>query len=240
MNSIALNNSWMQRMFSSASSSYVMLNRILTFGQDDRWRQAAVDIIRPSEKDKILDICTGTADLALKITRRFPALEIYALDYSPNMLAVARRRLESLTQHNLIFKEGDCTHMEFGDDYFDYVTISFGFRNLSFSKENLIKALKEIYRVLKRGGKFIILETSQPANILIRRLFHLYAGGVVPRIGRLVSGKREPYTYLGTSIVRFFDRFELARILESCGFKIKKVLSKSFIFGAILLYVVEK
>ena len=98
---------WMQRMFNSASSSYVILNRILTFGQDDRWRQAAVDVIRPSEKDKILDICTGTADLALKITRRFPELEIYALDYSPNMLAVARRRLESLTQHNLIFKEGD-------------------------------------------------------------------------------------------------------------------------------------
>ena len=229
----------MRQMFDAASKRYVLLNKILTLGQDEKWRQAALEAIEPQADTKILDICTGTADLALKIAKKFSLLPIYALDYSPRMLAAARERLlkERFT-HNIIFKEGDCTSMEFDGDYFDYVTISFGFRNLSFSRENLGQALKEIYRVLKKGGRFIIIETSQPANIFVRKLFHFYAEKIVPLVGRFTSGESIPYNYLGNSIVKFFSQDELIDILESGGFK--KENTKAFMFGMILLCVVKK
>ena len=237
---MAVSSLWMRQMFDSAAKRYVLLNKILTFGQDEKWRQAALEAIEPQADAQILDICTGTADLVLKIAKKFSPLPIYALDYSPRMLAVARERLlkERKFEQNIIFKEGDCTSLEFDGDYFDYVTISFGFRNLSFSRENLGQALKEIYRVLKKGGRFIIIETSQPANIFVRKLFHFYAEKIVPLVGRFTSGESIPYNYLGNSIVKFFSQDELIDILESGGFK--KENTKAFMFGMILLCVVKK
>lgn len=225
-------------MFDSAANRYVLSNKVLTFCQDERWRQAAVDVIQPETKIKILDICTGTADLALKIAKRFPHSTIYGLDFSQNMLGVAKERAEKEGLNNLIFEIGNCANMGFESDYFNYVTISFGFRNLSYSRENLNKALREIYRVLKHGGRFVIIETSQPANIFIRKLFHFYAANIVPKLGRLFSGKKEPYAYLGSSIVRFFKKEELADALESFGFR--KERASSFMCGAILLFVARK
>lgn len=225
-------------MFDTASKRYVLSNKILTFGQDEKWREAALYAVEPKADAKILDICTGPADLALKLARRFPSLTIYALDYSKNMLAAARERAQQQGIKNIIFKEGDATDIRFDSRYFDYVTISFGFRNLSFSQENLNKALKEIYRVLKEGGKFIVIETSQPENIFIKKLFHFYAADIIPRLGRLICGQDMPYKYLGNSIVKFFSQAQLTDILESSGFK--KEDTRAFMFGMILLCAVKK
>jgi len=223
-------------MFDAASRRYILSNKVLTLGQDERWRQAALKAIEPRPDAKILDVCTGPADLALKIAKKFPHLKVYALDYSPWMLAVAKKRAKA--RQNLIFREGDCTRMEFENDYFDYVTISFGFRNLSFSQENLGNALTEIYRVLKKDGSFIIIETSQPENRFIRRLFHFYAANLVPTAGRIFSGLDMPYAYLGNSIIKFFSQDRLINILESYGFK--KESSKEFMLGMIILCVTKK
>ena len=202
---MAVSSLWMRQMFDSAAKRYVLLNKILTFGQDEKWRQAALEAIEPQADAQILDICTGTADLVLKIAKENPVLSRnFSLD----------------------------------GDYFDYVTISFGFRNLSFSRENLGQALKEIYRVLKKGGRFIIIETSQPANIFVRKLFHFYAEKIVPLVGRFTSGESIPYNYLGNSIVKFFSQDKLIDVLESGGFK--KENTKAFMFGMILLCVVKK
>ena len=228
----------MQEMFDVASKRYVFSNKILTFGQDEKWREATLDAVEPKADAKILDICTGTADLALKLARRFPSLTIYALDYSKNMLAAAKERAQQQGVKNIIFKEGDVTDIRFDSRYFDYVTVSFGFRNLSFSQENLNKALKEIYRVLKEGGEFIIIETSQPENIFIKKLFHFYAADIVPRLGRFICRQDMPYKYLGNSIVKFFSQAQLIDILESCGFK--KENTRAFMFGMILLCAVKK
>jgi len=226
-------------MFNSAAASYIRANKIITFGQDEKWRQAAADSIEvKSDNDKILDICTGTADLALKIARKFPRLKIYALDYSPDMLAVAGKMAARYGLHNIIFKEGDCLNMEFDSDYFDYVTISFGFRNLSYSRDNLTNALKEVYRILKKGGRFIIIETSHPLNRFLRGIFHFYAARIIPLLGEILSGEPMPYAYLGSSILRFFNRDELIRAVESTGFKKERI--RPFMFGAILLCVFQK
>jgi demethylmenaquinone methyltransferase/2-methoxy-6-polyprenyl-1,4-benzoquinol methylase len=225
-------------MFDSVPDKYVLLNRVLTLGQDDYWRHKLLQSISPNDWDKILDACTGTGDLAIKLATEFPKAKVYAMDFSPNMLSEAEKRADKLGIKSIIFKETDCVNMDFDDDYFDYVTISFGFRNISYSKENLTRALREIHRVLKHEGRFVILETSQPKNILIRKLFHIYARRIVPAIGVLISGKSKPYAYLGGSMVRFFNRDELEKRLISEGFQKEKIIP--FMFGGILLSVFKK
>jgi len=225
-------------MFDSIPQRYVLLNKILTFGQDDRWRDKLLQNIQTKSGNKILDICTGTGDLALKLAKKFPNVEIYAMDFSPNMLHEAEKRAYKKGIKGIIFIEDDCTDMDFEDNFFDSITISFGFRNLSYSKENLSKALAEIYRVLKCGGNFAILETSQPKNIFIRKVFHIYVKRIVPILGKLISGKGKPYAYLGGSIAKFFDREELEAILISKGFQREKIIP--FMFGGILLCMFKK
>jgi len=228
----------MKEMFGTVPEKYVLLNKILTLGKDEIWRQKVLDIIDLQDGGRILDACTGTGDLALKLANRFSDTEVYAVDFSAKMLSTAQKRAQMLNIKNIIFKENDCTSMDFGSNYFDYITISFGFRNLSYSKVNLIKSLKEIHRVLKHEGRLIILETSQPVNSFIRKNFHFYVRKIVPVIGMLISGKRKPYAYLGGSIARFFDRESLEGILASEGFKSE--LAIPFMFGAISLCVFQK
>ena len=161
MNNCAIDNGWMREMFDSVPRRYRLLNKILTFGQDESWRQRALEMIKVQAGDKILDVCTGTADLALKIARMFPWAKIHAIDFSLQMLAAAKKRIEEGGLKNIIIQEKDCIDLGFDNEHFDYITISFGFRNISYSRINLIRSLKEMYRVLKPEGQLIILETSQ-------------------------------------------------------------------------------
>lgn len=231
-------NFWMREMFDTVSRRYILLNRIITFGQDDKWRDAVVERVQLKERDRVLDMCTGTADIALRIARKFPFNDVYALDFSSDMLDEAKIRQKAAGLRNVIFKQADCAATGFDTEEFDYVTISFGFRNLSYSRENLDKALKEIYRILKKGGRLIILETSQPHNVIVKALFHFYASKLVPFAGRLFSGNGLPYGYLGDSITRFFDKTSLISQLNSYGFNGEAV--KSFMLGGVLLCASQK
>ncbi|MGB9594901.1 MAG: bifunctional demethylmenaquinone methyltransferase/2-methoxy-6-polyprenyl-1,4-benzoquinol methylase UbiE [Candidatus Poribacteria bacterium] len=228
----------MRRMFDSVSQKYTLLNKILTLGQDDRWRDKLIQSIHPKYGDKILDVCTGTGDLAIKLAKKFVDVEIYAIDFSPNMINEAEKKAYKDGIRTINFIENDCLDIDFEDNSFDYVTISFGFRNLSYSEENINRALTEIYRVLKYNGHLAILETSQPKNRLIRKVFHIYVKKIVPTLGSLISGNGKAYSYLGRSIARFFDRNELEAILVSKGFKKEKIIS--FMFGGILLSLFKK
>lgn len=225
-------------MFDSVPDSYNLLNKILTAGKDQIWRNKVLEILEVYHGDRILDICTGTGDLALKMAERFTHAKIYAIDFSFNMLNYAKNRAKDTNMQNVIFMECDCNRIGFRSNCFNYITISFGFRNLSYSYENLIKSLKEIYRVLKNKGKLIILETSQPVNSFIKGSFHFYASRIVPKIGSFFSGQRYPYAYLGGSIVRFFSKDELNDILATEGFRQHRIIP--FMFGAILLSVFQK
>lgn len=238
MNKIALDNGWMRRIFDSVPERYNCLNRVLTVGRDETLRQKALDAIEAENGAMILDICTGTGDLAIKIASKFSTALVYAVDFSPRMLAVAKERALKLGLQNIIFKENDCLCMEFPNEHFDYITVSFGFRNLSYSMMNLKAALKEMYRVLKDDCKLVIVETSQPTNPFIRNAFHFYARSIVPRIGELISRKKEPYAYLGASIVKFFNQEKMIDILKVQGFHVKSVAS--YLFGMVSLYIFQK
>ena len=225
-------------MFDAIPHRYALLNKILTFGRDESWRRKTCFFLSPDDGGRILDICTGTGDLALKIAERFPQHTIYALDFSTRMLDAAREKAKARRRENIIFKMGDAGDMDFKDGYFDYVTISFGFRNLSHSKENLLKSLKEVYRVLKPDGRFVILETSQPRNTLVRRIFHIYAKLIVPVVGEAISGEKAPYAYMGISIARFFSYDKLMNVLASAGFEPERTVA--FMLGMVRLSRVLK
>ena len=206
-------------MFDSVPEKYRLLNRILTVGQDELWRRKVLDFIEPKEDLRILDICTGTGDLSIKLAQKFPRSKVFAADFSSRMLLKAKGLARKRKIGNISFIECDAANLGLYSDTFDYVTISFGFRNLSYSEENLKASLGEIHRVLKAGGKLVILETSQPASSLIRKSFHFYASSIVPRIGLILSGDKAPYAYLGSSIVKFFDEGSLNKILTCEGFR---------------------
>lgn len=228
----------MREMFDSIPAKYALLNKVLTFGQDNSWRDSILVIIKAKEPLKILDICTGTGDLALKIANNFPLADVYAVDFSSKMLEAAIYKAGKLGIKNIQFQENNCACTGFESLYFDYITISFGFRNLSISSENLKSALKEVYRVLKDEGCFIILETSQPENIFIRKAFHFYVKIIVPVMGAFISGDKMPYAYLGSSIVKFLDADSLDNLLNSEGFRREAV--KNFMFGMVRLSIFRK
>lgn len=228
-----LDSSWMRMMFDAVPEKYRLLNRILTVGQDELWRRKVLDFIEPEEDLRILDICAGTGDLSIKLAQNLPRSKVFAADFSSRMLLKAKGLAAERKIDNISFIECDAANLGLRSDSFDYVTISFGFRNLSYSKENLKASLGEIHRVLKEKGKFIVLETSQPGSNLIRKPFHFYASRVVPRIGLILSGDEAPYAYLGGSIVKFFDEGSLNKILTCEGFRPDKAVS--FLSGMILL-----
>ncbi len=228
----------MQDMFDSVWERYSLTNRIITFGQDALWRNRVSDMLKVGKETKILDICTGTGDLALKIAKRFPYARTYAIDFSPRMLAFAKKRAAEQGIKNIFLKENDCRSMEFDSSYFDYITVSFGFRNLSYSRANLEASLKEIHRVLKNEGRLIILETSQPVNKFIKKFFHFYASRIVPRASAVFSREQAPYAYLGSSIIKFFNIDEMENALASGGFKKEKVIP--FVFGTVSLAIFKK
>ncbi|MBF0216363.1 MAG: ubiquinone/menaquinone biosynthesis methyltransferase [Candidatus Omnitrophica bacterium] len=230
--------SWMREMFDSASKKYVLSNTVLTFGMDGVWRRRVVEEIRPKPGGKILDICTGTGDLAFLIARRFPEQNVYGIDYSPKMLSVARDRAKALGLGNLVLLEGDSSRLPFVNGSFDYVTVSFGFRNLSYSQDILKAVLREVHGVLNTGGRFIIIESSQPSGVFIRKVFHVYARTIVPFVGSLFSGRREPYAYLGGSMIKFYEKPRLVAFLRENGFREEK--NVLFMFGAILLSIFVK
>lgn len=225
-------------MFDTASSSYILLNKILTLGQDEIWRLKAAKAVNLKKNERLLDVGTGTGDIAIKIARRFPDNQIYALDFSHRMLGYAEERAKRENLKNIIFQEVDCRCLPYDDEYFDYATISFAFRNLSFSKTNLSSAIKDIYRVLRKGGRLIILETSQPNNIFIRHPFYFYARRCVPALGAFFSGEKQPYEYLGNSIPKFLTAEALRDFLELEGFQQERITP--FLCGIIKLAVFVK
>jgi demethylmenaquinone methyltransferase / 2-methoxy-6-polyprenyl-1,4-benzoquinol methylase len=209
----------LHKMFTSVPPSYDILNRVLTFGQDESWRKKAASLCVANNPQTILDLCCGTGDLTIHLKKKAaPGTEIKALDFSPPMLELAKKKATNHNMNEIEFIQGDAAAMPFPDNYFDSIGIAFAFRNLTYHNPDRDKFLAEILRVLKPGGRFVIVETSQPKNTVFRKLFHWQLRWITAPVGGLLSGQYGAYKYLAHSASNYHDSVELEELLTGAGF----------------------
>lgn len=202
------------QMFDNISGDYDGLNRVISFGIDIKWRKRVVAIIGKTNPKNILDIATGTGDLAINMVKT-GAKEIIGLDISPGMLAVGKKKIADKNLDKTIkMVVGDSEKLPFQDNTFDAVTVAFGVRNF----ENLEVGLSEIYRVLKPTGTFVVLETSVPTKTPYKQGYKIYTKYILPTIGRLFSKDRSAYSYLSESAAAFPHGQAFNNILQKTGF----------------------
>jgi demethylmenaquinone methyltransferase/2-methoxy-6-polyprenyl-1,4-benzoquinol methylase len=204
-----------EKMFDTISGNYDGLNRVISFGADIQWRKKVLLNVLHHQPDSILDIATGTGDLAIKFAEKSFASKIVGLDLSEGMLEIAKNKvLGTALQNNIEFIKGDSEALPFTNNSFDAITVSFGIRNF----ENLEKGLAEIYRVLKPNGIFIILETSVPTKFPFKQGYHFHSKIILPIVGKLFSKDKAAYTYLSESASVFPYGKKLNNILRKIGF----------------------
>ena len=237
-------------MFDKIAFRYDFLNRFLSGGIDMYWRKRAIRELRrpaansgtqggagtgPTLDGSVLDVATGTGDMAILLSRCLPKARVTGVDISAGMLEIGRRKLSRLQLEDRIsLQPGDSEALPFPDDSFDAVTVAFGVRNF----ENLEKGLREMRRVLRPGGRLVVLEFSQPRTPGLCHLYRLYMRIVAPRIAGIASSNREAYQYLNDSVRAFPEGTDLVRILETCGFVDTRLRRLSL--GICTLYTGEK
>lgn len=229
-----------QGFYSEIAGSYEPINSLLTLGFDKRWRKKIVAeaVSLNPNPISILDMCSGTGQTAGYLSRRFPGAKIMAADFNSRMLAKARDKMPRQRAENLFFTLADAIYLPFAGNTFDMITLTFATRNLGATPGHLPASFREFYRVLKPGGFYLNLETSQPPQKIIKKFFHIYVKMTVKPVGRLLSGSKASYTYLSDSIRSFYPAPELARVLHEAGFK--AVHYRHFLFGAAALHIAHK
>ncbi len=221
-------------MFDSISSKYDFLNHFLSLGIDIMWRKKAIRLLETLAPKKILDIATGTGDFAVESLKLKPE-QVIGVDISEGMLDVGRKKMKKKGLDNIITLEsGDSENLRFDDNNFDAVIVAFGVRNF----ENLELGLNEMNRVLRPGGKTIILEFSKPTIFPFKQLYNFYFRWILPKIGKLVSNDNAAYTYLPESVGEFPYGQDFLDILARTGFK--NAQCRPLTLGISSIYVGEK
>ena len=222
------------KMFDTISKEYDGLNRVISFGIDVSWRKKVVEIVKNTNPNSILDIATGTGDLAIHLAKT-NATKIVGLDISEGMLNVGREKIAKLQLNSVIeMLYGDSENMPFEDNSFDAITVAFGVRNF----ENLEKGLSEILRVLKPGGTFVVLETSNPTKTPFKQGYKFYSNYILPTIGKLFSKDKLAYQYLSDSAAEFPYGEAFNNILQKIGFI--AIENKPQTLGVASIYVAKK
>lgn len=223
-----------REMFNNISQKYDITNTILSFGIHYYWRKKCRDILKKYHPQTILDLATGTADMAIDLTSLQPQ-KIIAADYALNMLNVAQSKIQrKKLQHIIQIKQEDGENLSFDDTSFDAITISFGIRNF----ENYQKGLQEMYRVLKPNGILLILEFSLPKKLIVRWLYQFYFKFLLPLIAWLMTGDKKAYDYLPNSVAAFPQYEEFCKILQNVGFS--KCTYIPLTGGIATIYLAEK
>lgn len=221
-------------MFNNISKNYDFLNHFLSLGIDIIWRKKAIKFLKNDNPKQILDIATGTGDFAIEALALNPE-KVTGVDISEGMLAVGRAKMKKKGLDKIIeLQLGDSEKLLFDDNTFDAVIVSFGVRNF----ENLEKGLKDMNRVLKEGGKAVILEFSKPTKFPFKQIYNFYFKAILPKIGKLISKDNAAYTYLPESVDAFPFGNDFLQVLERAGFKENKC--KPLTFGISSIYIGQK
>lgn len=229
-----MNKQVLPEMFSKISKKYDFLNHLLSLGMDKNWRKKLVEQAKVKPGERILDICTGTGDIAIEFARRNYTNETIGIDLSEKMLSIAQHKVERMKLQKIRLRKGDCLNLPFKDYTFDIVTIGFGLRNLTDYK----KGIAEMARVLKNGGRLLMLDFSLPRNALLSKIYQFYLKKIIPSIGRFVSGSKSAYKYLSSSIQDFPKQKEVLEIMKTN--KLKNLCFKELTGGIVSIYKGEK
>jgi demethylmenaquinone methyltransferase/2-methoxy-6-polyprenyl-1,4-benzoquinol methylase len=218
---------------------YDLINRIFTFGQDQRWRKiTAVECLKKNPVE-VLDLCCGTGDLTFVLSQHASDnVKITGYDFNENMLSIAREKFSKKQISSVNFLQGDAAKMPFSNEQFDCITIGFGFRNLSYNNPDRDKHIEEIFRIMNKGGTLFILESSVPKNIIFKFLYKIYLYVCLIPLGTILSGNFKAYWYLAHSSSEFYSIKEIRNMLIKKGFN--SLEHKSFFFGATNLIKVCK
>ncbi|PWD98381.1 bifunctional demethylmenaquinone methyltransferase/2-methoxy-6-polyprenyl-1,4-benzoquinol methylase UbiE [Marinilabilia rubra] len=223
-----------QSMFDRIAPRYDLLNRLLSFGIDKIWRRNVVKQLKELKGPMVLDVATGTGDLAVEICKIDP-VAVYGLDLSNEMLAFAKEKIFRKKLHMTVqLRQGDSENLPFEDDFFDAITVAFGVRNF----ENLSKGLEEMHRVLRPGGRLVVLEFSKPKKFPFKQLYHFYFTKILPWWGGLISKDKEAYAYLPASVLQFPEGKEFEEKLRRAGLQPQASLPQTF--GIATIYVSTK
>lgn len=201
-------------LFESIAPRYDLLNSLLSAGLDREWRRKAANAASVSPGERVLDLCTGTGDLAAFLAERSgPEGEVVGLDFCDEMLELARKKYPKNNRRSLVFVPGDALHTPFPDESFDCISIAFGLRNIA----PVADFFREMVRVIRDGGRAVVLELTRPESML-KTLYRPYLQGILPVIGGLVSGNKRAYRYLADSIEAFISPEEVEEEMKDAGF----------------------
>lgn len=227
-----------REMFDSIATAYDFMNRAMTLGLDHSWRRRAVSMLGPSARyRRVLDVATGTADIALKLAHMHATPEITGVDLSAEMLRIGRDKVEAARLPggvSVTLEQGDCLDLKFEDSTFDGVICAYGVRNFA----DIPAGLRSMCRVVRPGGRVVILELSTPRSPLVRPFYNLYTRHLIPAIGRMVSKDVRAYSYLPESIAAVPQGSEMLRLMEQAGFTSARV--ERLCLGVCSIYCAEK
>ena len=224
-----------REMFDNIAPKYDLLNHTLSMSIDRVWRRRVVGEVRRAKPGRILDVATGTGDLAIAMARRIRDVQVLGVDLSEQMLAVARRKIEARgLDGRIVLDRGDAERLAVADASVDVATVAFGVRNFG----DLGAGLRELARTIKPGGKVVILEFSRPRNRVFRALYEFYSYTILPRIGGMVSKDKRAYEYLPASVGEFPAPQEFMAMMARAGFRNCRARSQSF--GIAQIYIGER
>ena len=224
-----------EEMFDNIAPTYDTLNHRLSWNIDKYWRRKAIDKLRPYRPKRILDVATGTGDFAIEAARALQPTELLGTDISEGMMQVGRDKVAAMGLDSVIrFQREDCLALSLADDSFDAVTAAFGIRNF----QNLEQGLREMWRVLRKGGHLCVIELTTPVAFPMRQLFSIYSHTVLPLYGRLISKDTKAYSYLTQTIEAFPQGEAMEQILRRAGFA--EASFQRLTFGICTLYFATK
>ena len=224
-------------MFDAIAHRYDRLNHLLSVGLDRRWRRRAIRELRLAGSERLLDVCTGTGDLAIEAAthRRGSAGTVVGLDFAGEMLRIGRDKISRAgLQNRVVLARADAMRLPIPDRSFDAATIAFGIRNVA----DPVAGCRELHRILRAGGRAAILEFGMPTMPIVSGVYAWYFRAVLPRVGRLISRHSDAYEYLPASVSSFPSGEGFVNILREAGFS--KVRSVPLVFGAVYLYIAER
>jgi demethylmenaquinone methyltransferase/2-methoxy-6-polyprenyl-1,4-benzoquinol methylase len=224
-----------EQMFDSIAPAYDVMNRAMTLGIDKIWRRKAVKMLAKASPRRILDVATGTGDLAIQIARTYPEASIHGVDLSEGMVKIGIDKVEKAGLTGRVTLEvADCLSLPMADDTFDCVTVAYGVRNFA----DLAAGYREMLRVLRPGGMLCVVELSTPVNPIVRPLYRFYTRCIIPLVGRLVSHDSRAYSYLPESIAAVAQRTDMTSLMASAGFT--NCQFRPLTFGTCTIYTATK